>query len=546
MSSRHVLLRPVTSAAKELGAAPSFPDTRHGDAASPGLLATGRDRRWLLSTAGPLAAILVIALFFRFWQLAAVGFNGDEAVYTGTAASLAGDHALSTLFPVFRAHPLLFQTLLSVLLRVHETDWTARAFAAMIGVAAVGLTFLLGRRLYGRGAGLLGALLLAVMPYHVIVSRQVLLDGLMTLCATAALYCVVRYLQDGAPGWLLAGGAAMGAAILSKETSVVLLGGLYAFFALTPPARMRIKHLLPAAGIMVAEVAVWPISLRLSGQGQTGQNYLLWQMFRPPNHGTWFYVTVLPSWIGVAVLAAAFGGLIWLRREATWRERLLISWLVIPVIFFTLWPVKGFEYLLPVTVPLAILAGRTLARPLPLPRGGWRWCRWWRPGAAMAVLAAITVCSLVVSSWGRIEPSASSSFLAGSGGLNGGRQAGDWVARNAPRGARLLAIGPSVANVLEFYGRRPVSALSVSPNRHDRNPAYSPVPNPDKALRDGVFQYIVWDSYTAAHSPFFANEARRLASKFHGVAVFTSSVSVRASSGPGVVEPVVVIYEVHP
>src|ERR1019366_10102443 len=125
-----------------------------GDVPSPGLLATGRDRRWLLSTAGPLAAILVIALFFRFWQLAAVGFNGDEAVYTGTAASLAGDHALSTLFPVFRAHPLLFQTLLSVLLRVHETDWTARAFAAMIGVAAVGLTFLLGRRPVGRGGRL--------------------------------------------------------------------------------------------------------------------------------------------------------------------------------------------------------------------------------------------------------------------------------------------------------------------------------------------------------------------------------------------------------
>jgi hypothetical protein len=309
---------------------------------------------------------------------------------------------------------------------------------------------------------------------------------------------------------------------------------------------MRIKHLLPAAAIMVAEVAVWPISLRLSGQGQTGQNYLLWQMFRPPNHGTWFYLTVLPCWIGVAVLAAAVSGLIWLRREATWRERLLISWLVIPVIFFTLWPVKGFEYLLPVTVPLAILAGRTLARPLTLPGGGWLWLRWWRPGPAMAILTAITVGSLVVSSWGRVEPSASSSFLAGSGGLNGGRQAGDWVARNAPRGARLLAIGPSVANVLEFYGRRPVSALSVSPNRHDRNPAYSPVPNPDKALRDGVFQYIVWDSYTAAHSPFFADEARRLASKFHGVAVFTSSVSVRASSGRGVVEPVVVIYEVHP
>jgi hypothetical protein len=529
VSTRNALLHPVSLAAR-----------------GPGPVAAGARRRWLLSTALPLTVILAIAMFLRFWQLAAVGFNGDEAVYTGTAASLAGDHALSTLFPVFRAHPLLFQTLLSLVLRVHESDWTARAFGALIGVGAVGMTFLAGKRLYGRGAGLLAALLLAVMPYHVIVSRQVLLDGLMTLCATVALYCLVRYLEGSAPGWLLAGGAAMGAAILSKETSVILLGGLYAFFALTPSARMRLKHVLPAAGVMLAETAAWPLALRASGQGQTGQDYLLWQMFRPPNHGTWFYFTVLPSWVGLTVLAAALGGLAWLRREATWRERLLLAWIAMPVIFFTLWPVKGFEYLLPVAPPLAILAGRTLARPLTVPDAWWPWHHRRLPGATMGALAAITVVSLLVPTWSHIEPSTSTTFLAGSGGLEGGRQAGDWIARHAPDGTRLLAIGPSVANVLEFYGQHPVSALSVSPNRHNRNPAYSPVPNPGLAVRGGVFQYIVWDSYTAARTPFFAREARQLARKYHGVAVFTSSVTVRAASAPVVVEPVIIIYEVRP
>jgi len=197
-------------------------------------------------------------------------------------------------------------------------------------------------------------------------------------------------------------------------------------------------------------------------------------------------------------------------------------------------------------VPLAILAGRTLARPLTLPGGGWLWHRWWRPGAAMAILTAITVGSLVVSSWGRVEPSASSSFLAGSGGLNGGRQAGDWVARNAPRGARLLAIGPSVANVLEFYGRRPVSALSVSANPHDRNPSYTPVINPSLELREGDFQYVVWDAYTAAHSAFFSAEALRLARKFHGAVVYTSASKVRDPARSRAAEPAVIIYEVHP
>lgn len=109
------------------------------------------NRGWLAFPGLPLAAIMVLAVFLRFWQLTAIGFNSDEAVYTGSAASIAGNHTLSTMFPVFRAHPLLFQTLLSVVLRVHDTDWTARGFAAAVGVATVGVTYLLGRRLYGTG-----------------------------------------------------------------------------------------------------------------------------------------------------------------------------------------------------------------------------------------------------------------------------------------------------------------------------------------------------------------------------------------------------------
>lgn len=508
----------------------------------------GPDRGRILGQQAPLLAILALAGFLRFWQLGAVGFNSDEAVYTGSAAALAGNTALTPMFPVFRAHPLLFQTLLSFVLRLHDADWTARAFAAAVGVATVAATFALARSLYGRTAGLYAGLLLAVMPYHVVVSRQVLLDGLMTLFVTVALCCVVRYVESGRMIWLSAGGGMMGAAILTKETSVVLLGGLYAFFALTP-ARLRIRHLLLSLLLMVALVASWPFMLRVAGHSQTGQSYLLWQLFRRPNHGTWFYLTTLPPWIGPAVLLVALAGLIWLRGEGTWRERLLLAWIAVPVIFFTLWPVKGFQYLLPVAPALAALAGRTMARPLPRPP--WlTWPSWARSRgaqrAAMGLVAMATVISLAVPAWARIEPSASATFLAGSGGLNGGREAGRWILHSVPPGARLLAIGPSAANVLEFYGHHPVAALSVSSDPRNRNPAYTPVPNPDLALRHGNFQYVVWDAYTAGRSPYFAGQARRLASRYHGVAVYTSTVTVRAPGGAGLAEPAFVIYQVRP
>jgi 4-amino-4-deoxy-L-arabinose transferase-like glycosyltransferase len=265
----------------------------------------------------------------------------------------------------------------------------------------------------------------------------------------------------------------------------------------------------------------------------------VWQLFRRSNHETWFYFTVLPSWIGPAVLVVALAGLIWLRRETTWRERMLLAWIAVPVLFFTLWPVKGFQYLLPVSPALAILAGRALGRPLPLhPRMAGK--------LAMGALAMATAASAAIPAWAASQPSFSTNFLAGSGGMIGGREAGKWVLGHVPAGSRLLAIGPSTANVLEYYGHRPVSALSVSTNPRDRNPSYAPVVNPSLALGDGVFQYVVWDAYTAAHSQFFAAEALRLTAKYHGRVVYTSASRVRNPARQDAPEPAVVIYEVYP
>lgn len=469
--------------------------------------------RAALRRAAPLAAVLLVAAFLRLYRLTDTGFNSDEAVYAGTSASLAGDGQLGSLFPVFRAHPVLFQSLVSLALRVHESDWVARAVPALLGVATVATTYALGRRLYGRRAALVAALLLAVMPYHVVVSRQVLLDAPMTLCATGTLYCVVRYAESPAPRRLLAAGGMLGLTVLAKETSIIFLGSLYAFFALTPAVRTRWRHLLPALGALAVVAVAHPLSQLLAGHPKAGGNYLLWQMFRRANHPYYFYALEVPWAVGPLALVAAVAGLVWLRRENTWRERLLLCWVVVPALFFTVWPVKGFQYLLPAAPVVAVLAGRALTS---FPRV----VRVQRIAAFSAV--CLVVLSLAVPSWLRMTPGTGTRFLAGSGGLPGGREAGLWVRAHAPEGARLLAIGPSMANVVQYYGRRPVSALSVSPDPARRNPSYRSVPNPDRSLRDGDFQYLVWDAYTARRTPFFTAKLQDLVGRYHGATVFTA------------------------
>jgi 4-amino-4-deoxy-L-arabinose transferase-like glycosyltransferase len=135
---------------------------------------------------------LAIGVFLRCWRLNALGFNSDEAVYAGQAASIAGQEAYLPYFPIFRAHPLLFQALLSLLYRFEVADIAGRILAAGFGVATLVIAYQLGKLLYGRRAGIVAMTLLAVMPYHVTVSRQVLLDAPMVFFATAALYALVR------------------------------------------------------------------------------------------------------------------------------------------------------------------------------------------------------------------------------------------------------------------------------------------------------------------------------------------------------------------
>src|SRR5215210_1928106 len=302
------------------------------------------DRAAILRTVA-LVIILSAAVGLRTLGLNQVGYNTDEAVYAGQAAAIAQDPALKELFPIFRAHPLLFQYLLALLFHFGVSDLGGRLVAAAIGVATVYLVYRLGNLLYGPKAGLLAALILALMPYHVVVSRQVLLDGPLVFCTTLTLYLLALFAKTEHPAWLQATGIGMGLIVLSKETGIILIGAIYAFLALSREIRLRVRDLVIATILTAVMVAPFPLSILLAGGTSSGKQYMVWQLFRRPNH-TWdFYPVTVPIAIGILVIVVALFGLWALRQQKTWRERLLICWILVPTVFFQLWPTKGFQYL---------------------------------------------------------------------------------------------------------------------------------------------------------------------------------------------------------
>jgi hypothetical protein len=376
----------------------------------------------------------------------------------------------------------------------------------------------------------------------VLITRQILLDGPMTLFATLTLYLVARYAATRRGPMLYAAGATMGLAALSKETSIIMLGAFYVFFSLTPEIRLKLRYLVGSLGLLGVVLATFPLAMSLSGRTGTGGNYLVWQLFRQPNHEWTFYPSTVPGAIGWLVVAAA-AGTWFLRREASWRETLLLSWIAVPVVFFQIWPVKGFQYLLPAAPAVAILAAQALTRwnQVLTTTARRRRAAWFAP-ATVGIIAL----TLAAVSLDRIQVPSDGQLLAGSGGLPGGREAGEWITENVPERAQFMTIGPSMANIVQFYGHRKAYGLSVSPNPLHRNPSYEPLPNPDRLIRNNELQYIVWDSYSADRSPYFSQTLKRYADRFNARAVHTETVTVTTGRGKRIKRPLITIYEVRP
>lgn len=487
-----------------------------------------RPQRGWRSFAVPLAilGIVAVALVVRFVHLTALGFNSDEAVYSGQAGSLAGVGAYARSFSPFRAHPLLLQTVLAVefLALGHLSEYAARATVALMGAASVFATYRLGRRMFGVAVGLGAAAGLAIMPYHVFISRQVLLDvpaGLFVLLAFAALY---RYDGVETRRWLYLAGLLAGIACVIKETMVVFLPAavLYLFWAKIL-RRVRLRDGVLALVLMGMMLAPF-VGTRFVFSGSSAGGYIIYQLFRAPNHPVWYFPVVF--WIFITPLAvlSVVGGLVLacVRRERA--DKLLLSWMAVFGLFFQFWPTKLLPYAIILTPAMALLGARGVVAGVRAlqDRSSVRWA-----AVAGVVVAAAILVPMIRPTWKAGAVIRDSSF---SGPFTtdvevqdfaGGREVGQWLGAHTPSNAVVLTMGPSLGNLVSFYGDRDFYALSVSQDPKLRNPAYRPIPNPDTEIRQMHVQYAVWDAYTNDRAPFFGDRLDSYVSKYAGTPVYS-------------------------
>jgi 4-amino-4-deoxy-L-arabinose transferase-like glycosyltransferase len=130
----------------------------------------------------PLILILLLATIFRLYQLDQypAGLNADEAAIGYNAYSLieTGKDEHGTRWPlVFQSFndfkpPLYFYLVIPFVKFLGLTTLAVRLPSAILGITTVYLIYLLARDLFSnRKIGLLAALMLAIMPWHIHFSR---------------------------------------------------------------------------------------------------------------------------------------------------------------------------------------------------------------------------------------------------------------------------------------------------------------------------------------------------------------------------------------
>lgn len=250
-------------------------------------------------------------------------------------------------------------------------DWWPRLVPALFGLANLGLTARLARRLWPdrpRVARAAPAVLLGLLLWTVF-TTMVMFDMLVAFCVLLALLGLEEaWRQGGVRPWLLVGGA-LGLGILAKGPAVLVPPLAVALFVpwwgRSVPRRWWVG-LAGAVGLAAAVGLAWALPAAMAGGPDYANAILIRQTEErmvysyAHNRPWWWYLSLLP----VILYPYSFWPPLWKealrRRTADPGLRFCLAWLVSGLVVFSLISGKQPHYLLPLMPAFALIASRLL------------------------------------------------------------------------------------------------------------------------------------------------------------------------------------------
>jgi hypothetical protein len=188
--------------------------------------------------------------------------------------------------------------------------WGSLFVVPVMGALAVGVAFALGRELFGKWAGLVGAALLAASYTQVWWARHPASEVMSQLSILAGLWLAVRFVRGAGPASGVMAGVLLGGAMLVRVDAFLAAAALPVLFGYDLLTRRNARHWL-YPGVPLAVFA----GITLLYLNTVGGRYL-YVIYT--EHGLREALVLAPFAAGAAALAAA--GFLYVRRR--WGEQL--------------------------------------------------------------------------------------------------------------------------------------------------------------------------------------------------------------------------------
>ena len=335
-------------------------------------------------------------LLFRLGDLPLVG--PDEPRYARVAVEMhrAGEWVRPTLQGrPWLEKPALYYWLAGAAYAVlGETEGAARLPSVLAGVALVGVTALVGTRLYGTAAGLHAGFALGTSVLFFVYGRAASMDMLLAAGVTAAIgLSGLRLLGQAGRLAMPAAWACAGLATLAKGPLGLLLPALVLGGYVAAKRHWRgLRRVLSPAGILAFLAVAGPWYLLIwRDQGHAFLDVFLLDhnllrftstIHRHPGP-PWYYLPLLVGGL-FPWSALILPGLARLVPRRSRADLFVLLWLVLPLLFFSAAGSKLPGYILPCLPPLSVLIGRAAAALTDGERVFW-------PGTGLRAVAVVTV-----------------------------------------------------------------------------------------------------------------------------------------------------------
>jgi 4-amino-4-deoxy-L-arabinose transferase-like glycosyltransferase len=370
----------------------------------------------------PLLPALLVGAALRFWGLLPAFLYGDEAEYATVARGLASDPRRLAYPPLegFGPTPFVSQppALLYAFAAAAKVTGSAvagpLAVSALLGTATLVAVYAIGVLVRDRWLGGLAAGFLAVLPFHIAVSRSAQLDSGFTFLFTLSILLFLAWLRRPTLGRALALGSAVALTAMAKLPGILVLVpillvlGLRTLFERRERARTALQVL--AAGIPLAVLTLgyiahlwllhattdWVQKLGWQAarvEGEAGTIERGWEWYFTANVG----LAVQWGWVLMALALVGLGIALWGVRDRgrRWLMLTLALWPLAVLAFLLASQRKEWFYALPLSPPAVLLASLPIhaaagaawraSRPLP----GQAWHR--APGALLCVVGLFAV-----------------------------------------------------------------------------------------------------------------------------------------------------------